>query len=291
MRHDRFTYIIIMCMALALTSCVKHDIYDTEHPDKGALVVTADFGSHSSEANVPSSYIIRVGDVEQTVQGETNVFGKLLDPTTYKMLVYNVPDGITVNGTVATVNGVQARSRASSVEIEATPDYLFGAYRQVTIAEDDTTWVAARMRQYVKLLRISLNVKEGDYSRIVKAECTLDGVVMSVDLATGVLGGHSAFVSNGMEVDGSRLTTVFRLLGVVASERQAFTVKITYTNGDEDVMESDISDMIDGINDGGGEGATPDTNISGDISLPVESGSSATIVGWQQADGSGITAK
>jgi len=56
---------------------------------------------------------------------------------TYNMLVYNVPDGVTVDGTVATVNGVQTKDRTSSIEIEATPDCLFGAYRQVTIAEDD----------------------------------------------------------------------------------------------------------------------------------------------------------
>lgn len=288
-----------MCVAFALSSCVKHELYDTEHPDKGALVVTADFGSRSAEASIPSSYIIRVGDVEQTVQSETNVFGKLLDPTTYNMLVYNKPDGITVDGTVATVNSVQTKSRANSTEIEAMPDYLFGSYKQISIAEDDTTWVVAKMKQYVKLLRITLNVKDGDADRIESVVCTLDGVVMSVDLATGKLGDYSAFVRNGMTVSDGKMTADFRVLGVVTSERQILTVNITYTNGDEDVIESDISDIISDINDdenGGGDdnpsggdddgGKTPDINIDGDINLPVESGYSATIEGWQQTNDS-----
>lgn len=293
-----------MCVAFVLSSCVKHDIYMTEHPDKGALVVTADFSSRSAEANVPTSYLIALSTGEewgeaakQTVQGETNVIGKLLEPATYNMLVYNVPDGINVSGTVATVNSVQTKSSGNPLEIEATPDYLFGAYKQISIAEDDTTWGVAKMKQYVKLLNISLNVKEGDYGRIAKVTCALSGVVASVDLATGTLGDYSAFVSNDMKIDGNKMTTAFRLLGVAPSERQILTVTITYTNGDEDMIDSDISDVIDDINndDGGGsggdDGKTPDIDISGDVKLPVGSGFSATIDGWQQTDGSGITAK
>lgn len=276
-------YALTAAFLMLLSSCVKHDIYNTEHPDKGALVVTADFSNRSSDANVPASYIIKVGDVEQTVSGTTNVFNKLLDPMTYNLLVYNQPEGITVNGTVATVNSVQTKSRASGYEIEATPDYLFGAYRQVTIAEDDTTWVTVTMKQYVKLLNITLKVKSGDYDRIAKVECTLNGIVTSVDLATGILGESSAFVSNDMDVADDYLTTLFRILGVNTSDKQILSVKITYTNGDEDVIESDISDVIDNDNSV--------ININGNLNLPSEAGISATIDGWQQVNGDEITAK
>lgn len=36
-----------------LTSCVKDDLYDTPHPDRGAVVVTTDWSGKSTEA-VPS---------------------------------------------------------------------------------------------------------------------------------------------------------------------------------------------------------------------------------------------
>lgn len=284
-------YALISAVMLIFASCVKHDIYNTDHPDKGALVVTADFSNRSSEANVPANYFIALSSGEEwgdavivnEVQGTTNVFSKLLDPMTYNLLVYNAPEGITVTGTVATVNSVQTKSRASGYEIEPTPDYLFGSYQQISIAEDDTTWVVAKMKQYVKLLNVTLKVKSGNYERIAKVECSLDGVVTSVDLATGLLGESSAIVSNTMNVDDNYLTTFFRLLGVNTSEKQILTVKITYTNGDEEVIESDISDVVD--ND------YYVININGNLSLPSEPGFFAIIDGWQQVTDDEITAK
>lgn len=266
-----------MCMAMVLTSCVKHELYNTGHPDQGALVVTADFGNRSKEANVPSSYIIRMGDVEQTVQGETNVFGKLLDPMTYTMLVYNNPDGITVDGTVATVNSVA--STTGDVEIEPRPDYLFGSYMQVSIAEDDTTWVEVKMKQYIKLLNINLNIKDGDTERIASVTCSLSGVESEVDLSTGMLAGKSAIISSAMDVSDTQMSTYFRILGIVPTEKQILTIKITYDNDDEDVIESDVCDIFNN-----NDGSIKPLNIVTDISLPSGAGFSATIDDWQKTD-------
>lgn len=295
-----YNYALMATFIMLLSSCVKHELYDIEHQDKGALVVTADFSSRSAEANVPASYFIALSSGEEwgedaivnEVQGTTNVFGKLLEPMTYNMLVYNQPDGITINGTTATVNSVQTKSRASSIQIEATPDYLFGAFRQVSIAEDDTTWVTVKMKQYVKLINLKFNIKEGDKDRIASVDCSIDGVQLSIDLATGILSDYSAFVSNEMIVGDDKLTTNFRVLGVVTSEKQILSITITYTDGTEETIEEDISDIIDGINDEeGNDGETPSIDIDADISLPLEPEFSATIDGWHQANGNGITAK
>ena len=35
-----------------LTSCVKDDLYDTPHPDRGAVVVTTDWSGKSTEADI-----------------------------------------------------------------------------------------------------------------------------------------------------------------------------------------------------------------------------------------------
>ena len=39
-----------------LTSCVKDDLYDTPHPDRGAVVVTTDWSGKSTEADIPQAY-------------------------------------------------------------------------------------------------------------------------------------------------------------------------------------------------------------------------------------------
>ena len=35
-----------------LTSCVKDDLYDTPHPDRGAVVVTTDWSGKSTESDI-----------------------------------------------------------------------------------------------------------------------------------------------------------------------------------------------------------------------------------------------
>ena len=46
---------------VSLSSCVKDDLYNTPHPDKGAVEVTTDWTGRSSDAVVPADYILRIG--------------------------------------------------------------------------------------------------------------------------------------------------------------------------------------------------------------------------------------
>ena len=101
-RHKLLTFVSVML--LLLVSCVKDDLYNTPHPDKGAVEITTDWTGRSSDAVVPGSYILRIGTKEQTVSKETNVFDALFLPGTQDLLVYNPAEGITVNENTATVN-------------------------------------------------------------------------------------------------------------------------------------------------------------------------------------------
>ena len=53
-------YIVISCLsALVLASCVKDDLYNTPHPDKGALVVTADFSERTETlSRIPTFFLL-----------------------------------------------------------------------------------------------------------------------------------------------------------------------------------------------------------------------------------------
>lgn len=89
-----------------LTSCVKDDLYDTPHPDRGAVVVTTDWSGKSTEADIPQAYTLRIGGREQNVSSATNLFDTLLAPGGYGLTVYNSPEGISIDGNKATVNPV-----------------------------------------------------------------------------------------------------------------------------------------------------------------------------------------
>lgn len=259
--------------ALLLSGCVKDDLSSTPHPDQGAVVVTADWSGRSSEAAVPESLVLRLGVQEHTVSGPTHVFGTLLAPDTYDLLLYNRPDRIAVSGTTASVE------QTAAGHIDPHPGYLFAGRRQITVERDDTLRVAAAMKQYVRRLDVELSVTSGDYGRVTSARGTLEGVERSVDLVTGSRSGTSAATTAVFTQQGDRFTLFFRLPGIVPSRKQLFTVEIAFSDGSSQTVVSDLTAKLAAFNDG-----IEPLGLKGDLLLPLEAGVSGSIEGWQQTD-------
>ena len=209
-----------------LTSCVKDDLYDTPHPDRGAVVVTTDWSGKSTEADIPQAYTLRIGGREQNVSAATNVFDALLAPGGYGLTVYNSPEGISIDGNKATVNPVDLTGA-----IEPHPGYLFASHQDISVVADDTLHVTAPMRQYVRRLDIELTATEGDYSRVQSATATLSGVASAADMGTGDRS-VAAQGTHAFRQDDNKFTIFFRLLGIVPTETHTLTVDITFNNGD-----------------------------------------------------------
>lgn len=121
-----YTLLYLIGAVAILTSCVKDDLYDTPHPDRGAVVVTTDWSGKSTEADIPQAYTLRIGGREQNVSAATNVFDALLAPGGYGLTVYNSPKGVSIDGNKATVNPVDLTGA-----IEPHPGYLFASYQDI----------------------------------------------------------------------------------------------------------------------------------------------------------------
>lgn len=208
-----YTLLYLIGAVAILTSCVKDDLYDTPHPDRGAVVVTTDWSGKSTEADIPQAYTLRIGGREQNVSAATNVFDALLAPGGYGLTVYNSPEGISIDGNKATVNPVDLTGA-----IEPHPGYLFASHQDISVVADDTLHVTAPMRQYVRRLDIELTATEGDYSRVQSATATLSGVASAADMATGDRS-VAAQVTNAFRQDDNKFTIFFRLLGIVRRKR------------------------------------------------------------------------
>ena len=94
MKARQYINMMGMAAAVLLSSCVKDTLYDTPHPDRGAVVVTTDWSGKSTEADIPQAYTLRIGGREQNVSAATNVFDALLAPGGYGLTVYNSPKGL-----------------------------------------------------------------------------------------------------------------------------------------------------------------------------------------------------
>lgn len=263
----------VAAAVLMLTSCVKDKLYNTPHPDRGAVVVSADWNGRSGEADIPQVYTIRIGSGEQNVSGDANLFNTLLVPGGYDLTVFNTPDSISVSGDMASVSG------AIVGDIAPQPGYLFACRNRITVAADDTLRTTVKMIQYVRRLNIELTVADGEYDRIQSGTVTLGGVASTINIATGARAA-TANTSAPLVQDGKTLTVFFRLLGIVPSTSQTLTVDITFTNGDTQHIVSDMSDILKDFNNG-----VAPFKLTGSLRLPVEGGFSGGIEGWQEADG------
>ena len=272
-RHIFITYTAVLA-AISLASCVKDELYNTPHPDSGAVVVTADWSDRNSDADIPQAYILSIDGQEQEVSKETNVLNRLLPAGKYTLAAYNKADQVTVANNTASVNATSAK------HINPMPGYLFASVQDINVVADDTLRITARMKQLIRRLNLELTATEGDYSRVQSATATLSGVASVADMATGERSA-AAQVTNTFRQDGNKFTLFFRLLGIVTTEAQTLTVDITFNNGDTQQIVSDVTESMKNFNNE----AEP-IKLKGNLLLPVEATvTGATITGWNEVDG------
>ena len=277
-----------------LASCVKDELYNTPHPDKGAVLVTTDWTGCSSDAVLPADYILRIGSEEQTVKGETNVFKSLFLPETQSLLVYHQAEGVTVSGTTATVNTLEDST------LNPMPGFLFSASKELEIQKDDTLKVTVPMMQRIRTLALTLKLKPGDEQLITETAATLTGIASSVDLATGSLTaaeGKTVVPIFTMGTDGGEtraagdpiLTASLRLPGVMTGEKQELTLAVTLTDGTVQNVVTDLTQALKNF----GSGKMEPLALDATLTLPDVEGDaaevSATISDWNVVDNGDIT--
>ncbi len=283
-------WLILALAVLQLAGCVKDELYNTPHPDKGAVQVTTDWTGRSSDAVLPTDYILRTGGEEQTVKGETNVLKSLFLPGTQSLLAYHQTEGITISGTTATVNTLEDGT------LDPMPGFLFSAAKELTIPQDDTLKVTVPMTQHIRSLALTLKLNPGDDLRIAGTTATLTGIAPSVDLATG-----SVAATEGKTVvpiftlgtdDGKAratgqpvLSASLRLLGVMTGEKQELTLAVALTNGTVQTIVTDLSVALKDFDSGELEPLALDATLE----LPAEAGFSATISDWNVVENGDIT--
>lgn len=289
-----------MAVALLLSGCVKDELYNTPHPDKGAVQITTDWTGRSSDAILPTDYILRIGSTEpgtrsagsgeQTVSGETNVFKSLFLPGTQNLLVYHQTDGITISGTTATVNTQEDGT------LNPMPGFLFSAAKELNVQKDDTLKIFVPMMQRIRTLKLTLKLNPGDDLRIAGTTATLTGIAPSVDLTTGSVTATEgktvvpAFVLGtegvGTSATGNPvLAASLRLLGVIAGEKQELGIAVALTNGTVQTIVTDLSEALK--NFGGGE--LEPLQLDATLTLPAEAEISATISDWDIVNNGDIT--
>jgi len=278
---------VAAALTLAATSCVKDELHDTPHPDYGKITVTADWNDQGEGVDIPAEWTVTMGDYTGTETGATHSPDYLFKPGGYTLAAYNTPDGITVSGTMATVNA------ADGGFIVNTPGWLFSSVQEVAIEADTDYELTAVMHQQVRKLTLMIEPAGDAAERIESIEGTLSGAAGTLDFATGTYGTPSEVELRFTKItdgdDAGKWTATVRLLGI-AGDLQRLTATLTYTDGNPQPtsLNSDLTSALNGFNDG----KTSPLTLGGTIAeTPGEAGFTGEITDWETVDGGGVDAE
>ena len=253
-----------------LSSCSK-DEYNTPHPDKGVIAVNINHPQGAEE----DDYTVEV-DGKPLDEGDNA--SNPLTPGEHTVLVYNTPEGFTVTDGIAYVERVDG-TRALTDLIDPLPETLYSGTKTVTVVADDTLHLDLSVAQRTRDLRLELTVTEGDPERITAITGTLSGVAGAYDLRNETLYGEAVSTRPTFTRSGDKVSADLRLLGIMG-DAQTLSILLTFSNGDTQSIESDLTEVLAGFN-----GSTEPFALTGNLRTPVEGGFADSIDGWQQADG------
>ena len=160
-------YINMMGMAAAvlLSSCVKDTLYDTPHPDKGAVTVSL------TGVSADEDFAVDIDGKVADITGLPFTYPDLLAPGTYRMVVYNRAEGFTFDGRMARVN-----AHTDGTSVISLPGYLKSISQEITVTADDTLRLSPVPMQRVRDLQLELEVTQGRPELIQSVTATLSGI-------------------------------------------------------------------------------------------------------------------
>lgn len=253
----KFNALLLLAGLCVMGSCTEDELPAPMKKARTVVKLTADWSECSSAA--PAKYMVRIGNETQEVTGNVNSF-LLLSTSDYGMVAYNEPQGVSVNGNIATLNAVATRSEGSSV-VTGNPDDLFSVSEDLVQDEllaltGDTLRLTVKMQQRTRQVNITMDT---DVESIKSVTGMLDNVVSSIDLTTGELlsvakASVSFTASPVAEGEASmRLKGTVRLLGVSQekAQRQIMTVEITKEDETTETITTDLTEVLSKLDEGG----------------------------------------
>ena len=275
---------------LLLAGCDPKDpIYDTPHPEHGAVTLTTDWSNIGEGLTAPASYTATATGYAATLSGNVNLLDHLFDPGEYTFYTYNAAEHITVSGSTATVATASGNVDGVGSFIQDAPGWLFTSVTPAVIEADKDHSLTAVMQQQVRELTIMIEPTGGTTDRVERIEGWLSGVAASLSFADGT---HAMPSNAAMQftriADGSnagKWTATVRLLGT-AGEQQKLNA-IIYFVGDNPAsvtLDSDLTTELAAFN---ADKRTPLTLGGSVVETPTGAEFGATITDWTPGNGDG----
>lgn len=274
--------ICVICVPLFLASCVKDELHNTPHPDRGAVTVSLTGLAADGE------YVLDIDGQTADITGSSFTFPDLLTPGTYSLVVYNRAEGFTFDGRMAQVHTEDGKTRADGASIIPLPGYLKTASREITVTADDTLHLTPAPQQRVRDLHIEFTVTQGRPELIQTVTGTLSGIAGAFDMEAEQTTGEPASTIVAFTRDGDKLTADARLLGTMGAA-QTLVLDIAFVDGGR-TQRTEV-DLTEALADFNGDMTTA-YRVTGTLETPVgmEEGK-GEITGWETVEGGDASAE
>ena len=282
MKARQYINMMGMAAAVLLSSCVKDTLYDTPHPDKGAVTISL------TGLSADDNYVLDMDGKVADITGSPFTNPDLLNPGTHSMVIYNRAEGFTFDGRMARVNAPDGKSRADAAALIPLPGYLKSVSREITVTADDTLRVSLVPQQRVRDLHIEFTVTQGRPELIQSVTATLGGIAGAFDMEAEQTVGEPASTVFAFTREDSKLTADLRLLGTMG-DVQALVLDIVFTDGGR-TQRTEV-DLTEALADFNGDMTTA-YRVTGTLETPVgmEEGK-GEITGWETVEGGDASAE
>lgn len=267
--------------ATLLAGCdVKDPIYNTPHPEKGAIILSADWTARGEGVNIPAAYTAELNGTTTVLSSNPAPLSGLFSPGVAKLCAWNTPEGFTIADGKATL----APAAGANGLFTSQAGWLFTGSADITVIADDTLRTTLPMHQRMRLLRFELTVTGGDYNRITGIEATLNGIATTVDLHTGTLTDATGTAVVALNRTDDKITGEARLPGI-AGTSQEFAVTLSFEGNEPtpQTTRSDISAQLSTFNDG----QLTAIVLTGNLRSPVNMELGSTVIDWMSGNGAG----
>ena len=274
--------IIIGVAATLLASCVKDELHNTPHPDRGAVSVSLTGWTAGDE------YVLDIDGKTADITDSPFVYPDPLLPGAHSLVVYNRAGGFTFDGRMARVDTRDNKARADGAAIIPLPGYLKTSSQEITVVADDTLRVTPSPRQRVRELHIEFTVTQGRPELIQTVTGTLGGIAGAFDMEAGQTTGKPASTVVAFTRDGDKLTADARLLGTMGVV-QTMVLDIAFVDGGR-TQRTEV-DLTEALAEFNGD-MTTTYRVTGTLETPVgmEEGK-GEITGWETVEGGDASAE
>ena len=267
---------------MLLSSCVKDELYNTPHPDRGAVAVSL------AGWTADDDYVLDMDGKTADITGSPFVYPDLLLPGARSLVVYNRAGGFTFDGRMAYVNASDNKTCADGATIIPLPGYLKTISQEITVVADDTLRITPSPQQRVRDLHIEFTVTQGRPELIQTVTGALGGIAGAFDMEAGQTTGEPVSTVVAFTRDGDKLTADVRLLGTMGTA-QTLVLDIAFVD-DGRAQRTEV-DLTEALADFNGDMTTA-YRVTGTLETPVGmEEATAEITEWETVDGGDASAE